>query len=134
MPAIDSVLTRAKEKSASDVHLCSGSPTMLRLFGNIIKMDEEVRTAERNQRDLLEIMNEGQLQEFDRHKEIDFSYAVEGVGRFRVNIHQEERGVSGAFRIIPSDIRSADSIGLPEVVKEITRREQGLFLVPKVID
>ena len=130
MAAIDSVLIVAKEKKASDVHLCAGSSTMVRLYGNIIKMDDSPpRSPEQNRKELLEIMNEGQLQEFDRHKEIDFSYAVENVGRFRVNIHQEERGVSGAFRIIPTEIKSAESIGLPEVVKDITRREQGLFLV-----
>jgi twitching motility protein PilT len=102
----------------------------VRLFGNIIRLgDHDVRSPEQNERDLLEIMNEVQRQEFDRHKEIDFSYAVEEVGRFRVNIHQEERGMSGAFRIIPTEIKTADSIGLPQVVKEITQREQGLFLV-----
>jgi twitching motility protein PilT len=130
MAVIDSVLTLAKEKNTSDVHLCSKSPPMVRLYGNIIKLEGfDVRTPEQNERELLEVMNETQLQEFDRHKEIDFSYAIQGVGRFRVNIHQEERGVSGAFRIIPSEILTADSIGLPEMVKEITRREQGLFLV-----
>lgn len=130
MAAIDSILTLAKEKNASDVHLCSKSVPMVRLFGNIVKLEGfEVREPEQNERELLEIMNESQLQEFDRYKEIDFSYAIQGIGRFRVNIHQEERGVSGSFRIIPSEIRAADSIGLPEVVKEITRREQGLFLV-----
>jgi len=123
MAAIDEFLTTARAKGASDVHLCSQSPPMMRLFGNIVKLEGfDVLTPEKSERDLLEIMNEGQLQEFDRHKEIDFSYSIEGIGRFRVNIHQEERGVSGAFRIIPSDIRSAESIGLPEVVKEITRR------------
>ena len=130
MAAIDQLLKLAKEKNASDVHLCSRSAPMIRLYGNVVKLDDfDVRTPEQSERELLEIMNETQLQEFDRHKEIDFSYSVEKLGRFRVNIHQEERGVSGAFRIIPSDIRSADSIGLPEVVKEITRREQGMFLV-----
>ncbi|RJP70600.1 MAG: PilT/PilU family type 4a pilus ATPase [Candidatus Abyssobacteria bacterium SURF_17] len=130
MAAIDSLLVRAKEMRASDVHLCSKSPPMTRLYGNIVKMEGfDVRTPQLNERELLEVMTEAQLQEFDRHKEIDFSYAIHGVGRFRVNIHQEERGISGAFRIIPSEIRSADSIGLPEVVKEVTRREQGLFLV-----
>ncbi len=130
MAVIDEFLTTARAKGASDVHLCSKSPPMMRLFGNIVKLEGfDVLTPEKSERDLLEIMNEGQIQEFDRHKEIDFSYSIEGIGRFRVNIHQEERGVSGAFRIIPSDIRSAESIGLPEVVKEITRREQGLFLV-----
>ncbi len=130
MAAIDELLTTAKERKASDVHLCSRSGPMVRLYGNISRLEGyDVRTPEQSESELLEIMNEMQLQEFDRHKEIDFSYAVDGVGRFRVNIHQEERGISGAFRIIPSDIRTADSIGLPEVVKEITRREQGLFLV-----
>ncbi|MBI4832761.1 MAG: type IV pilus twitching motility protein PilT [Candidatus Lindowbacteria bacterium] len=130
MAAIDGILKFAKEKKVSDVHLCSKSPPMARLHGNIIKLgDYGVRTPEQNEHDLLEIMNQDQRQEFDRHKEIDFSYAVGGVGRFRVNIHQEERGISGAFRIIPTEIRTADSIGLPQVVKEITNREQGLFLV-----
>jgi len=130
LAVIDKLLQIAKEMGASDVHLCSRSEPMVRLYGNIIKLEGfDIREPEENERDLLEIMNEGQLQEFDRHKEIDFSYAVESLGRFRVNIHQEERGVSGAFRIIPSTIRSADSVGLPEVVKEISRREQGLFLV-----
>jgi twitching motility protein PilT len=130
MAAIDEILKRAKELGASDVHLCSKSPPMIRLYGNIIKLEGfGVCDVEKNKRDLLEIMNEGQLQLFDRHKEIDFSYSVEEIGRYRTNIHQEERGISAAFRIIPSDIRSADSIGLPDVVKAITRREQGLFLV-----
>ncbi len=130
MAAIDTILKMAKEMRASDVHLCSKSEPMIRLYGNVIKLEGfDVRHPEQNERELLEIMNETQLQEFDRHKEIDFSYAIEGIGRFRVNIHQEERGVSGAFRIIPSDIMAADTIGLPEVVKEISRREQGLFLV-----
>ena len=130
MAAIDEVLKTAKDTSASDVHLCAQSPPMVRRFGNIVPLgDFEVLSPEKNERDLLEIMNETQLQEFDRHKEIDFSYSVEGLGRFRVNIHREERGVSGAFRIIPTVIRTADSIGLPEVIKEITRREQGMFLV-----
>jgi twitching motility protein PilT len=103
---------------------------MIRLYRNVIKLEGfDVRNPEQNEVELLEIMNQVQLQEFDRHKEIDFSYAVEGIGRFRVNIHQEERGVSGAFRIIPTEIMSAEKIGLPEVVKEISRREQGLFLV-----
>jgi twitching motility protein PilT len=130
MAAIDEILEKAKTGGASDVHICAKSPPMVRLFGNIVDLgNHESLSPEKTARDLLEIMNEGQLQEFDRHKEIDFSYAVSGVGRFRVNIHQEERGVSGAFRIIPSEIRTADSIGLPEVVKAITRREQGMFLV-----
>jgi twitching motility protein PilT len=130
MAAIDRILTLAKEKGASDVHLCSRSAPMVRYLGEIIKLEGfDVRTPEQNERELLEIMNETQLQEFDRHKEIDFSYAIPGKGRFRVNIHQEERGVSGAFRIIPTQIRTADSIGLPQVVKEITKREQGMFLV-----
>ena len=130
MAAIDSILKRAKEMNVSDVHVCSKSVPMVRLFGNIVPMKGfETLTPERSERELLEIMNENQLQAFDRHKEVDFSYALEGAGRYRVNIHQEERGVSGAFRIVPSEIRSADDIGLPEVIKEITRREQGLFLV-----
>ncbi len=130
MAAIDSILKRAKEKNVSDVHLCSKSPPMIRMFGNIVKFEGfDARSPEQNERELLEIMNEGQRQEFDRYKEIDFSYGIAGVGRFRVNIHQEERGVSGAFRVIPTEIRTAESIGLPEVVKEISRREQGLFLV-----
>jgi twitching motility protein PilT len=130
MAAIDEILGTAKEKGASDVHICSMSPPMVRQFGNIVRLEGyDVIEPERGRRDLLEIMNDNQLREFDRHKEIDFSYAVKDIGRFRVNIHEEERGVSGAFRIIPDVIRDADSIGIPDVVKNITRREQGMFLV-----
>jgi twitching motility protein PilT len=130
MAAIDEILTIAKGSTASDVHICSKSPPMVRLYGNIVKLEGfDVMTLEQSRRDLLEIMNEGQLREFDRHKEVDFSYSIEGVGRFRVNIHEEERGTSGAFRIIPTEIRSADSIGLPDIIKRIARREQGLFLI-----
>ncbi len=130
MSAIDEFLITAKERGASDVHICSKSPPMIRHFGNIVPLDGfDVLAPEKNRRDLLEIMNENQRREFDRRKEIDFSYAIENIGRFRVNIHQEERGASGAFRIIPDVIRDADSIGLPEVVKNITRRDQGMFLV-----
>jgi twitching motility protein PilT len=130
MAVIDEILSTAKSRGASDVHVCSKSPPMVRQFGNIVELQGfGVIEPEKSEHNLLEIMNENQLREFDRHKEIDFSYAVKDIGRFRVNIHQEERGTSGAFRIIPDMIRDADSIGIPEVVKNITRREQGMFLV-----
>jgi twitching motility protein PilT len=103
---------------------------MARLHGNIVKIEGfDVRTPEQNEAELLGIMNETQQKEFHRRGMIDLSYGIEGVGRFRVNIHREGGGVSGAFRIIPSEIRTAENIGFPETVKELSRREQGLFLV-----
>jgi len=130
MAGIDPILKLAVDKKVSDVHLCSNLAPMARLHGNIVKIEGfGVRTPEQNESELLEIMSEAQQKEFHRRGVIDLSYGLEGVGRFRVNIHRDGGGISGAFRIIPTEIRTAEDIGFPETVKELSRREQGLFLV-----
>jgi len=130
MATIDPILKLAKEKQASDVHLCSHLPPMIRVHGNIVKLDGfDVREPEQNESDLLEIMSQVQRNEFDRRGQVDLSHSIEGVGQFRVNIHREGEGISGTFRVIPSEIRTIEDIGFPETVKDLCRREQGLFLV-----
>ncbi len=102
---------------------------MLRMHGELIPVkyrdlgDAELRAL------LEEILSESQRAAFASGNDLDFSYAAEGVGRFRVNVFRKLSGVGATFRVIPSQIPSLDSLGLPPAVRNLTRHDHGLILV-----
>jgi twitching motility protein PilT len=127
---IDKILAEAVKLGASDIHFCAGAVPMLRLWGEIrpLKNHKEV-SAEENKRRLYEILAIRQIEDLERNLEIDVSYRVEGLGRFRANIHYEGDGISGSFRVVPSKIRTAEELNLPDAAKKLARLHQGLVLV-----
>jgi len=127
---IDKILDEVVKAGASDIHLCAGMVPMVRLWGEIraIRKYKPV-TPEENRQRLFEILSNKQIDDLERNLEIDISYVVEGVGRFRVNIHHEDRGISGSFRVVPSKIRTVEELKLPEAAQNLTRLHQGLVLV-----
>jgi len=127
---IDAILAEALKGGASDIHLCAGMPPMVRLWGEIVQMrNHEAVPPEENERRLGEILTNKQKDDLERDLEIDVSYVVEGLGRFRVNIHYEDRGMSGAFRVVPSKLKTADELQLPEAARKLTRLHHGLVLI-----
>jgi len=127
---IDRILAEALKGGASDIHLCAGTVPMVRLWGEIRAMrNHKAVSPEENKRHLCEILTNKQKDDLERNLEIDISYVVEGLGRFRVNIYNEDRGISGSFRVVPSKIRTAEDLKLPEAAKNLTRLHQGLVLV-----
>jgi len=117
------------EKGASDLHITAASAPQLRIDGHLIPLNTPPMTREETQQLCYSILTESQKQEFEESNEIDLSFGVKGLCRFRANIFLQKGGIAGAFRMIPSKIHSFEELGLPSVIEELTYRKNGLVLV-----
>ncbi len=126
---LDTVLKRAMEMGASDVHLVSGHPPVCRLHTVMTPMDFPVVTPESALRMLKQMATEDGLKRFEKIKDTDFSYEIPGVARFRVNAHLQRGSVGIAMRLIKEKIPAFEDLTLPEVVKRLTYLPRGLILV-----
>src|SRR6476620_7927083 len=125
-----SVLTKMGEVRASDVHLTAGFPPALRVRGRIVPMDDYPQLGPQDTREIVySILNDSQRKRFENQQQLDFAYAIPGVARFRVNTFFQRGAISAAFRHIPAEIQSLESLGLPAVLEEPTRKPRGLVLV-----
>jgi len=129
MAQIDAFLKLAKESGASDFHIAAGSSPMLRINGALKKVKYKELAPNETYRLLFEILNEEQRKIFNEKHDMDFSYEVAGLGRFRGNALLQRKGIDAVFRIIPSKISTFEELGIPEVVKKLTRLNKGLVLV-----
>jgi len=125
---IDELLEMVVENDASDLHLAVGLPPVLRIDGELKMARYEPLTAPVAQRILYDILSDDQIQRFETELELDCSYAMRMIARFRVNIYRERGNVAGAFRLIPTRIPTIPELGLPPVVEELAHRRRGLFL------
>lgn len=123
------LLAFATKESASDVHISSGEPPMIRIYGDMRKIDmpplmrEDVHTV------LYNILNDQQRKAYEEHYELDFAIAITGIGRFRVNAFLQNRGESIVFRTIPEKIPLLEQLNMPAIVAELTKKEKGLILL-----
>lgn len=126
---IDTILKTALDFGASDIHLISGHVPMMRLHTVMTAMDYPVITPESAVRMLKHIANDDHLARFEKVKDVDFSYAIPGLGRFRVNAHMQRQSVGIAMRSIKEKIPAFEKLNLPEVVSRLTYLPRGLILV-----
>ena len=126
---INQLLSFAVDQGASDLHLSTGSIPMIRVHGRMRKLTLPHMTQEIMKRLVFEILSQPQQERLEEVKEIDFSYKLEGVARFRVNVFQQINGIAAAFRTIPSEIRSFEELGLPAIMKDLALRDRGLVLL-----
>ena len=126
---IDDLLRMVVQRDASDLHLRAGEPPILRIHGDLKRTDLPRLTGEDVKNLLYAILNEERRQRFERDKELDLSYEVPGLARFRVNMFWQQRCVGAALRLIPFRIRTIDELMMPPAVKELAMRPRGLFLV-----
>ncbi len=126
---IDDLLKEVVENRASDLHLSVGLPPVIRVDGKLIKTQYDVFTQDSIEDLLLPMLNNEQRRNLEQHWELDLSYGVNKIGRFRVNIYKNRGTYAAAFRTINSNIPSFESLGLSEVVRSITQRPRGLILV-----
>lgn len=117
------------ERGASDLHLTVGSCAVVRIHGDLEKVDHYELNPDEMKTLLYEILTEKQRQEFEEKKEIDFAYEASGIGRFRTNIFEQLKGMGAVFRLIPSHILSLDDLGLPKTLTRFSRLNRGLVLV-----
>jgi len=126
---ITALLTFASQAGASDVHLSSGEPPMIRLHSEMKRLDHPALSREKVHDMIYDIMNDGQRKSFEERLELDFSFDMGAIGRFRVNVFMQQRGEGVVFRTIPSKILSIEQLGLPPILKRMTDKEKGLILV-----
>ena len=122
------------KKNASDLHISVGVPPAMRIDGKLSYINEIGNLTEHDvERTLLTILTEEQMKNYRKNLELDFSFSFKDASgleaRFRGNCYHESRKMAAAFRLIPVNIRSIDDLRLPPVLKEISKKRRGLFLV-----
>lgn len=129
MPQIDKALQAAFRSRASDLHVHTGSSFIVRRYGRLRKLKSPELTAGVVRGLLYEILTPAQRTDLEQNLQIDFSYEINGLARFRGNAVLENNGLAAAFRIIPLKIPALEELGLPGVVKKFCDFHQGLILV-----
>src|SRR6478752_6774800 len=117
------------EKGASDMHITTGSPPLLRIDGAIVPLKLPPLSPIETKQLCYSVLTEEQKIQFEKNKELDLSFGVKNLSRFRANIFMQRGAVSGAFRSIPFKILSFDELGLPPAVAELSTKPRGLVLV-----
>jgi len=129
MTHINELLEYSLNSGASDLHLSVGSIPMVRIHGVMNKLKMPIIEIEDMETIKNDILNENQKNIFNEKLEIDFSYALEEQGRFRVNIFKQINGLSAVFRTIPATIKSSSELGIPPIVNQLAMKEKGLVLL-----
>jgi len=129
MAEIDAFFKLMHEQGASDLHLSSGQQPALRLNGDIERIKYEVLTSDKLRGLLYEITSQEKIKIFEETGDVDFGYEIPGMARYRANYFMQKSGVSAVFREIPSNILTADQLGLPSVISKLAELPRGLVLV-----
>ena len=129
MARLDDLLRQMKQHNASDLHLTSGSAPYLRVNGEMVKLNYRNVSAETCQSLIFEILTDRQKDLFTENWDLDLSYPLAGVGRFRVNVFLQRNGISSVFRLIPENIKTLGELDLPEQLAGLIDASEGLILV-----
>lgn len=123
------LLAFAIERKASDLHISAGERPMVRIHGDLVRIDHPPLLAEEAHRLIFEVMNDAQRRLFQEHLEVDFAYKLGEGPRFRVNAFMHERGEGAVFRQIPDKIPRLEDLRLPPILRTLAQAEKGLVLV-----
>ncbi|MDX2065855.1 MAG: type IV pilus twitching motility protein PilT [Fimbriimonadaceae bacterium] len=126
---LDKLLAKLVEMDASDLHLKAGSPPIMRIRGELQRFPEYQVSHGDHNRMLFDILNDERQEHLREYKEVDLSYNVERLARFRVNMFWQRGNVGAVFRVIPHEIRSIDELQVPQICKKIALLPRGLILV-----
>jgi twitching motility protein PilT len=126
---LDDLLQEAVERGASDLHLSVGLPPVVRVDGALTHLRYRPLSPSDTQRLIYDILTTDQVQQFEAIHELDFSYGVKGVGRFRVNVYKQRGSVGAALRSVPDRIPTFEQLNLPPILRDLSRRTSGLILV-----
>src|SRR5260370_10672339 len=117
------------EKGASDMHITTGTPPLLRIDGSIVPLKLPPLGPVETKQLCFSVLTEEQRATFEKNNELDLSFGVKSLSRFRANIYVQRSAVAGAFRTIPFRILSFDELGLPPVVTDLTSNPHALLLI-----
>lgn len=127
--AIEEILAKAKEAGASDVHITVGIPPKMRVNGALITMQGDKLAPADTLEIAAQIMNDKQQQRFEENGECDMSFAIPGQGRYRLNVYKQRGSIAMAFRLVDTQVPSAESLGVPQSVIDLYQKKRGLILV-----
>jgi len=127
---IDDLLETMVALGASDLHLAVGSHPVIRLNGSLERLEQFPRlSADDTQRLLYRILSTEQQKHLEINRQIDVSYSIPGLARFRVNVYFQRESLGGAFRMIPAELKTLEDLGLPTQLHELSKKPRGLVLV-----
>src|SRR3972149_7600512 len=126
---ISEILTLSKEQNASDLHISSGEPPIIRVHGDIQKVDMPPLQKDAVHTMLYDILNDQQRKIFEENKEIDFALDLKGIARYRVNAFYQSKGEAIVFRTIPTKVMTLEELNLPRILADLTNKTKGLVLV-----
>ena len=130
MDTLEELLRYMVDKNATDLHITTGAPPKVRMSGELVPVPgtEDLSPAD-TQRLCFSVMTDSQKQKFDEEHEVDFSFGIRGLARFRANVFRQRGAVAGAFRRIPYEVIPLEKLGLPPVVFTFVTKSKGLILV-----
>jgi twitching motility protein PilT len=130
MATLPDLLKQAVEMQGSDLHLSIGSPPQVRVHGELEKMKPHAELTPTDTKSLTyAVLTDAQKKRFEETKELDFSFGIRGLARFRCNMFNQKGAVGAVYRQIPERIRTFDELGLPQVLSKMAERPRGLVLV-----
>jgi twitching motility protein PilT len=129
MAKIDTFFKFMIEQKASDLHLSTGNQPMLRIHGELIRIDQPVLENDELKALVYEIAPELKIKQFEETGDVDFGYEYPGIARFRGNFLNQRSGIAAVFRLIPSKVLTTEELGLPPVIKKFAMLKKGMVLV-----
>jgi twitching motility protein PilT len=130
LQSVDSLLERAVALGASDLHLTTATPPVARVHGDLVALDDcPTLDADATRSLLYRVLTTEQQKRLEIDRQLDFSYGVPGLSRFRVNVYVQRESLAAAFRVVPHELKSLDELGLPPGLKTFAELPRGLVLV-----
>lgn len=126
---IEDLMEQLVEMGGSDMHIQAGAPIYFRVSGKLAPIDEDILSPQDTQKLIFSMLNNSQRKQLEQNWELDCSYGVKGLARFRVNVYKERGCYAACLRALSSKIPNYEKLGLPEVVRQMAGRPRGLVLV-----
>ncbi|NCR40333.1 MAG: type IV pilus twitching motility protein PilT [Microcystis aeruginosa W13-11] len=126
---IEDLMEKLVEMGGSDMHIQSRAPVYFRISGKLIPINEKSLTPQDCQKLIFSMLNNTQIKELEQNWELDCSYGVKGLARFRINVYKERGAYAACLRALSSKIPNFEQLNLPEVIRELSERPRGLILV-----
>ncbi len=129
MVSLRELLEQMVQMGASDLHLTAGSPPVVRVDGKLQRMQHDMLTSDETKKVAYSMLNEKQKLKFEQNWELDFSFGIESMSRFRANVYMQRGNAAVALRQIPYEIKTFEELDLPKVIADFSRLPRGLVLV-----
>ena len=126
---IEDLMEQLVEIGGSDMHIQAGAPIYFRISGKLAAISNTPLSPQESQRLIFSILNNSQRKELEQNWELDCSYGVKGLARFRVNVYKERGCYAACLRALSTKIPNFEQLGLPDIVREMASRPRGLILV-----